>query len=173
MQWDVQLTYAGLDKAGRDLDEAIPLMLHTFGVRLLANSKLDYILKGRGGTGADGRSWKPNSPATIARKNRRGRNNRRFSAGQNQIGVDTGLQLASASPGFSAPDPKGGISGNVFLETDFSITVGYNRSYSHWFDVERPIFPITMPRSWQDDLEAIAADFGYRATFDGMRRALE
>lgn len=68
-----------------------------------------------------------------------------------EIGRDTGLQLASASPGFAGPDGKGG---NLLrVNGTSSVTVGYNRKYSKWFDAKRTLLPATPPPDWQKRLD--------------------
>lgn len=68
-----------------------------------------------------------------------------------EIGRDTGLQLASASPGFAAPDGKGG---NLLrVNGTSSVTVGYNRKYSKHFDAKRTLLPATPPPDWQKRLD--------------------
>lgn len=77
--------------------------------------------------------------------------------GSYEIGVDTGLQRASAGPGFTAPDGKGG---NIQKQDDTSITVGYGRSYSDAFDKHRKLFPDVMPEKWVEELQEIATKLG-------------
>jgi hypothetical protein len=68
---------------------------------------------------------------------------------RHEIGVDTGLQRSSASPGFSGQDGKGG---NIFKVSQTRVTVGYNRTYSKFFDVARTIMPEVLPSSWNKKL---------------------
>lgn len=89
-----------------------------------------------------------------------------FSLGAYQIGVDTGLQRASAGPGYSSPDGKGG---NIFKLTETSITVGYGRSYSKHFDKHRKLFPETLPAEWLKELEAITSERGGQLVADAFR----
>lgn len=134
--------------------------LEAMGVSVLSQSQLDYRTKSRGGTGTDGIKWKPLAASTIAKRNRRGKKNAnrkttksgkaRPVGGSVSIGIDTGLQLSSASPGFSA---AGG--GNIFRLTSTSITVGYGRIYSKYFDEARPLLPDYLPDSWRKRLESI------------------
>lgn len=74
-----------------------------------------------------------------------------------EIGVDTGLQRASAGPGFQTNDGRGG---NVFDVTAGSVTVGYGRDYSQRFDRTRPLMPAILPAAWQQKLESVAAKWG-------------
>lgn len=67
-----------------------------------------------------------------------------------EIGVDTGLQRSSASPGFSGTDGRGG---NFFDIRGTQVTVGYNRSYSKHFDRVRKLLPDTLPDAWQQKME--------------------
>ena len=146
---------ARIEREQRDLNEAI-------GVQLLSLAKQDYRTKSRGGTGTDGITWKPLAPATIKKKNVRGaRNSKRKTTkggkarpgiGSSAIGIDTGLQQASASPGFSGSDGKGG---NVLVVTETSVTVGFNREYSEHFDAVRPLLPAVLPELWEKKCEEI------------------
>lgn len=69
---------------------------------------------------------------------------------QHEIGVDTGLQRSSATPGFKGSDGKGG---NIKTITGDSVTVGYARNYSKWFDEKRPLMPKELPPPWVEKLE--------------------
>lgn len=134
--------------------------LEAMGVAVLSHAQQDYRAKSRGGRGSDGITWEPLAASTIAKRNRRGKKNvnrkttksgkARPMGGSVSIGIDTGLQLNSASPGFSA---SGG--GNIFRLQSTSITVGFGRSYSAYFDEKRPLLPIDIPPEWQKELEAI------------------
>lgn len=73
-----------------------------------------------------------------------------------EIGVDTGLQINSASPGYTAPDGRGG---NILIADEAKVTVGYGREYSPYFDEDRPLFPERLPNEWIADLEQTAARF--------------
>lgn len=67
-----------------------------------------------------------------------------------EIGVDTGLQRASSSPGFNASDGKGG---NLFRFEGTAVVIGYNRQYSPHFDKLRPLMPQSLPTTWREALE--------------------
>lgn len=67
-----------------------------------------------------------------------------------EIGVDTGLQRSSATPGFTGTDGRGG---NVFRRQGLSVTVGYGRRYSPHFDRRRPLLPAAIPTKWQQGLD--------------------
>lgn len=85
---------------------------------------------------------------------RTSKNTKKISAvGAFEIGVDTGLQRASASPGFRGPDGKGG---NAFDIGPGQVTVGYNRSYSPFFDRARPLIPDPIPAAWKQRVGQIA-----------------
>lgn len=136
-------------------------LLKILGVQLLSFAQKDFQAKGRGGAGSDGVRWKPLAKSTIERKLRRGKSNakrkktksgkRRPGAGSTQIGVDTGLLRASAQPGFTGNDGRGG---NVFESRGAEVTVGYGRNYARYFDAVRPLMPSRLPQTWQEELDA-------------------
>lgn len=138
--------------------------LEAMGVSVLSQSQQAYRVKSRGGTGSDGLKWKKLAQSTIDKRNRRGKPNAKRTktksgkarplGGGVEIGRDTGLQLSSASPGFKA---AGG--GNIFRLTNTSITVGYGRSYSKYFDEARPLLPVKLPDPWRKKLEAIVGQW--------------
>ncbi len=68
-----------------------------------------------------------------------------------EIGVDKGLQRASATPGYKA-NPN-----QVFDITEEFVTVGYGMNYSKYFDAKRKLFPDTLPAEWVTELESLAA----------------
>lgn len=75
---------------------------------------------------------------------------------QHEIGVNTGLQRSSATPGYRATDSKGG---NLFEKgTDF-VTVGYARNYSKFFDEKRSLLPAELPADWQRKIDKTATDW--------------
>ena len=135
-------------------------VLEAVGVKVLSLSKVAYVEKSRGAKGSDGISWKPLAAATVKQKNKRGKRNfgrkatksgkARPGMGQSAIGIDTGLQLSSASPGFSA---AGG--GNIMEITNTTVTVGYGRSYSKYFDRVRKLMPAKLPAEWRKQCDAI------------------
>lgn len=149
-------------------------LLEAMGVQLLADAQLDYLTKSKGGTGKDGITWKPLAPSTIRKKNRRGsqKAGRKTKSGkalpgptQSDIGVDTGLQRASASPGFTGPDGQGG---NLFEQDEDSVTVGYNREYSGYFDEARPLLPDELPQEWQEHQDQIVTDWAEKIFKEGI-----
>lgn len=82
---------------------------------------------------------------------RKSKNTKKISGtGGFEIGVDTGLQRASASPGYRGTDGKGG---NIFDVGRDQVTVGYGRSYSKYFDQARPLIPDPLPAAWTQDFE--------------------
>lgn len=135
-------------------------VLEAMGVSVLSNSQQAYLQKSKGQRGSDNITWSPLAPSTIEKRNRRGRKNAkrkttksgkaRPTGGSVAIGRDTGLQLASASPGFNA---TGG--GNIFRLTSTDVTVGYGRSYSKYFDHDRQLLPVAIPDKWRKQLENI------------------
>lgn len=151
-------------------------VLEALGVRVLSYARQDYVTKSRGGRGTDGISWAALAPATIKARNRRGKANAkrkttksgksRAFGGSVAIGIDTGLQLNSSSPGFVA---AGG--GNVFRLTNTDITVGFGRTYSEFFNAKRPLLPDRLPDVWRKELEAIVERWGeelLRETLGGI-----
>jgi len=82
-----------------------------------------------------------------------------------QIGVDQGLQRASAAPGFNDPakvwrlNPADGEGENLFRVDGGTVTLAYNRSYSAAFDSERPIFPEQLPQAWKDEAGDAVGDW--------------
>lgn len=90
-----------------------------------------------------------------------------ISPGSYQIGVDTGLQLNSASPGYQAPDGKGG---NVTDYSESSVTVGFGRSYSEHFDKHRKLIPDTLPDPWRKTLEGMVAATGGRIIEETLKQ---
>lgn len=145
----------------QEIQKQVPVLLQLLGVQVLSWARLDYEAKGRGGVGSDGIRWRPLAASTLKKKQRRGRVKPKQAKsgkvlpgrGPTQIGVDTGLQRASASPGFIGPDGKGG---NLFTQDIKGVTVGFNRTYSKYFDEARPLLPGVMPRAWQQGLEDVA-----------------
>lgn len=135
-------------------------LLQAMGVTVLSLNQLDYRTLSRGGTTADGRKWAALDPKTAKRKAARGRGEGSKaktgsgqplpSGGVSAIGIDTGLQFASGTPGYDAP---GG--GNVFEITPLAVRVGYGRSYSKYFDMKRKLMPDTLPASWRQLLDSI------------------
>lgn len=135
-------------------------ILEALGVKVLSFSKQAYIVKSRGGTGSDGIKWKPLAQSTIDARNRRGKRNAKRTTtksgkarpigGGVAIGIDTGLQLSSASPGFQA-----GKGGNIFQIRGASVTVGYGREYSGYFDEQRPLLPAQLPDEWERELNEL------------------
>ena len=79
------------------------------------------------------------------------------SGGGYEIGVDTGMQRSSAQPGYTGRDGKGG---NVKKIDGDTLTVGFGRNYSEYFDEKRALFPVKLPQEWLDDLEEMAAQHG-------------
>lgn len=71
---------------------------------------------------------------------------------RHEIGVDTGLQRASASPGFQPADGEGG---NVFQVDGDTVRVGYGREYSEYFDADRPLLPDDLPESWEAEVDHV------------------
>lgn len=90
-----------------------------------------------------------------------------ISPGSYQIGVNTGLQLNSASPGYQAPDGKGG---NVTDYTESSVTVGFGRSYSGHFDKHRKLIPDTLPDPWRQTLEEMVSHVNGKIVEDALKQ---
>ena len=160
-----------LKRTREELRQKKAELLETMGVQLLSDAQLDYLTKSRGGTGLDGVKWNP--VKNVRAKNRRGRKSEgKTKSGktlpgpdQNEIGVDTGLQRASASPGFVGPDGKGG---NFFVQDADSVTVGYGREYSEHFDAQRPLLPDTLPDEWVQHQEEVLKEWAEKIIDEGM-----
>lgn len=135
-------------------------LLQAVGVTVLALNQADYRVLSRGGSASDGRRWPALDPKTEKRKAARGRKpgSKQTTAtgvalpsgGPSSIGIDTGLQFSSGSPGYSIP---GG--GNIFEIGVDSVKVGYGRSYSKYFDIKRKLVPDTLPEGWQSMLNKV------------------
>jgi hypothetical protein len=69
-----------------------------------------------------------------------------------KIGIDTGLQINSAQPGYQPPDGQGG---NVCRLQANQVTVGFGRSYSTYFDEKRQLLPEKLPIAWEQGLSRI------------------
>lgn len=178
MQFTVKFPHAEIQRATKAAQAKMAQhqrdVLEAVGVKLLSFAKQDYRTKSRGGTGTDGITWKPLAAATIKRKNgtSTGKKNSkrrvtkggkaRPGIGSSAIGIDSGLQQNSASPGFKGPDPEGGLTGNVLEVTETSVTVGFGRSYSEHFDAVRPLLPTTLPDAWREGCEEIVVRHGER-----------
>lgn len=156
-------------KAEVNLSNQATQLLEVLGIQLLSFVKLAYNEKARGGVGSDGIVWQDNKPATKKAKNRRGKSRSsrtgprsrkgstsRPSAGSVEIGVDTGLQRASATPGFKAPDGDGG---NILEIVDLEVIVGFARSYSVFFDETRPLLPTVLPVPWTEALDGLTTQW--------------
>jgi hypothetical protein len=161
VKFDTDAIRERLTDAEQAIERDLPNLLELVGVQVLSFVSLDYDTKSRGGTGTDGIAWKPLAASTIAKKSVRGKINEkrkttksgkaRPGVGSSAIGIDTGLQRASASPGFAA---AGG--GNVLNVTPRAVTVGFARSYSKYFDAERPLLPERLPAAWEREIEELA-----------------
>lgn len=155
---------ARVESAKKNVEQQKPEILEAIGVQVLSLAQRDYRTLSRGGTASDGRVWKALDPKTIKRKASRGRKagvvKRTFggnvlpSGNVSAIGIDTGLQMASGSPGFIGADAKGG---NVFTKGPTSITVGYGRVYSKYFDAVRKLMPDVLPDSWRKAIDRVVA----------------
>lgn len=66
------------------------------------------------------------------------------------IGVDTGLQRASGTPGYKAN------ANQIFDINDKGVTVGYGMKYSKFFARKRKLFPDILPDAWMKTLEELA-----------------
>jgi len=155
---------ARVDAAKKKVAEGKSEVLEAIGIQVLSLAQRDYRTLSRGGTASDGRVWKALDPKTIKRKASRGRKagvvKRTFggnvlpSGNVSAIGIDTGLQFASGSPGFIGADAKGG---NVFTKGPTSITVGYGRIYSKYFDAVRKLMPDVLPDNWRKAIDRVVA----------------
>lgn len=148
-----------LQQAKQNIQNEKRELLQAIGVAALSLNQMDYRTLSRGGTASDGRRWPALDPKTEKQKARRGRKASSTAttasgvplpSGRSSIGIDTGLQFASGSPGYAA---SGG--GNIFEVSLDSVKVGYGRSYSKYFDIKRKLVPDTLPASWQTLLNQI------------------
>lgn len=147
-------------RAGIDFQAQQRDVLEALGGRVLSFAMQDYRTKARGGTGSDGIKWAPLKESTERAKARKGKRKASKSSSKRKgqkpaakgpvpksnIGIDTGLQQASGQPGFA---------GNLFILGQTEVTVGYNRSYSKFFDEKRPLLPTALPEAWRPELDAI------------------
>lgn len=157
---------ARVDAAKKKVAEGKSEVLEAIGIQVLSLAQRDYRTLSRGGTASDGRIWKALDPKTIKRKaSRKGSRKagvvkRTFggnvlpSGNVSAIGIDTGLQFASGSPGFIGADGKGG---NILTKGPSSITVGYGREYSKYFDAVRKLMPDVLPDNWRKAIDRIVA----------------
>lgn len=124
-------------------------------------ARIREVIRQRSGRGKGRKGWVKTQLASL-RKQRKALSARLQALvdkefASYEIGVDHGLQRASAQPGFSGGDGDGG---NVFKVEQHAVTVGYGRSYSAAFDELRPLLPEIIPQSWWPALDAIAVKFG-------------
>lgn len=142
------------------------------GISILRNVQEAYDVKARGGVGEDGILWRDLAPATIrARLNRATKKFRNYTKATKrkklaalslgsgyEIGVDTGLQRSSGSPGFSDPTwnqtPSDAFGHNTFVVDAGRVTIGYDRTYSAAFDAERKLLPENLPDPWRVEAES-------------------
>lgn len=159
LHWPRELTDFS-NNASDALREGQADILDVVGVQLMSDIQLNYIDKSRRGSGVDGKRWKELSPHTERLKSRKAkgakaRQKQRDLGNRSQIGVDTGMQLASAEPGFKASDGKGG---NILIATDSFVEVGFGREYSEDFDEDRPLIPDPLPVEWLETIETIVVE---------------
>lgn len=86
--------------------------------------------------------------------------------GQVAIGIDSGLQINSAAPGYKGPDGRGG---NIFIVTKTDVTVGYGREYSGHFDDVRPLLPTVLPEAWRKSIGGIVVRGVERIFREGLK----
>lgn len=77
-----------------------------------------------------------------------------------QVGIDSGLQMASGQPGFEGPDGLGGNEFDVSGGSGTSLTVGYARRYSEYFDERHELIPDPIPNAWMEMLNQDASAWG-------------
>ncbi len=177
-----------LQQASQQLDKLLPSLLQQIGVFLSAEQKFSFEDKSRGGSGADGKSWKPLTATTEFLKQtryisksrkkdesgftdkqkasalkRRGRMRAKLKAKmgplkRSQIGVDRGLLRNSGNQGFRPSDGKGGNLNRLELNGK-RLVLEYGRSYATHFDAIRPLFPTTTPAAWSEGVDKIVRDW--------------
>lgn len=120
-------------------------------------ARIREVIRQRSGRGKDRKAWAKSQLVSLRKQRKALTAKLQAMVDQEythyEIGVDTGLQRASAQPGFMGPDGQGG---NVFTVDQYTVTIGYGRSYSKYFDALRPLLPETLPATWTTALEAIA-----------------
>ncbi len=160
-----------LQAAQRQLTTGLPNLLQQLGVWLSAEQRFSFEDKSRGGSGADGRPWKPLARSTELAKYMKGRRKgtkraagtrkrRKTPIGplkRSQIGVDRGLLRNSNNQGFRGPDGDGGNLNRIVNGTTLILENG--RSYAKHFDAVRPIYPETMPAAWVQGMDRIVRDW--------------
>jgi hypothetical protein len=141
-------------------------LLKVVGVELLMMAREDYLVKARGGMGADGIKWESIQLRSLRHRQRGGlrteRKNRRHqtsslkhandtsrriapSAGDYEIGRNTDRLLNSLLPG----------SGQNISVEDAVVEAGAETTYAAYFDNRRPILPETIPPAWLEELERL------------------
>lgn len=143
-------------------------LLTALGMRYLSFVSQDYERKGRGLTGEDGIQWAPLTSGYLKRrikKNMKAKGAKKLTTktgklrptvGNVQIGVDTGLQRASITPGYQGAD-------KIFRVEEVTVLVGFGRSYSKYFDIKRKLLSEKMPLLWFEVLADMAKEFGENA----------
>lgn len=142
-----------LDGAEAAWEAELPAVLEEVAVSFIANQSEHFEDKSRGGTGADGKKWKPLAESTEWQKARRGqRLPRTGTPPKSQIGVDTGILRTSL--GFAV-----GIAQADFAEVTIGYSVGNfgETTYADYFDEDRPLIPERTPGPWVDEAEEIIA----------------
>lgn len=161
-----QLAYRDKARGGQGDDGVkwAPLQRGTLEARVRRRAKARAIVKERRDIAGQIRTTRgAGAPSKIRKlRDRRKKLSARLQkevdkeVANHEIGVDTGLQRASAQPGYTGADGKGG---NLLDVSGAQVTVGYARSYSQHFDTARPLLPATMPEKWQKTLDGLVQDW--------------
>lgn len=177
----------GLIKATKAAEAALANkqqeLLELMGDYLLDKVREDYQTKSKGGTGEDGVTWDGLLASSLRsrkgsqrrssgakerqdarRKKARGTSSKEASrkrispsAGNYQIGVDTGAQFNTLK------SKKGGDAGPSVVIGEESVTVQAAMSYSKYFAKLRPIVPDKVPEKWVKELEGKVEMLGEEA----------
>lgn len=161
---------AMIDKVVANFDKKQAGLLQEIGQNVLSLQRLNFEKKSRRGAGDDGIVWAPLAESTERKKYLKGLKRPRKGkwkpligpVPRSQIGVDTGLMRNCVTPGYQAPDGRGG---NILEISGSSVTVGYAREYAPYFDQgngrspARPLMPETMPTAWQKSVESLVDDW--------------
>lgn len=129
----------------QDLREGLraqkPLALAAIGRQLVANAHQDFLVKARGGTGADGVRWARVTPAEARRKAR---------LGSSQAGIRTGEMRNMLVARVGGRNSFGKAITKDTVSLDY-----YDQPKANYFNALRPLLPNRLPNSWYRQATAI------------------